>query len=135
MLYALKLKFEEEQERRVLEEERLAQEKLLQRLEAQRIADEKRRAELLKISEEMSKNIIQRAFGAASVGQDTIVVDLGNLWEYAFHIIQGIRREIPDICINVHEYDKSEAVGGIFSNKLKSISVSWKPGSGRGQLG
>lgn len=135
MLCELKRKFEDEQERKRLEEEKLAEEKRIQRLREERIAEEKKREEMIDKANKMVKQILDRMVGAASSGEDTIVVQMGNMWEYSYLIIQCIRREIPDICINVHEYDKNDGVGGIFSSKLKSISISWKPGSGRGYLG
>lgn len=131
----LKRKFEDEQERARLDMERLAEERLLQRLAAEKLAEMRKREELRYKATKMVEQILQRMVGAASSGQDTIVVEMGDLWEHTFDIIRGIRREIPDICINVQEYDRSEAIGGIFSSKIKSISVSWRPGTGRGYLG
>lgn len=139
MLYSLKLKFEEDEAQRKFEEG-LARERAAAQARAiaelNRQAEERARQEAIRLkTDKMVKDILNATVAAATVGKDTIVVELGDMWQHVFEIVRGIRREIPDICLDVHEYDKSESVGGVFSSKIKSISVSWRPGSGRGYLG
>lgn len=139
MLYTLKREFEEKEAQRKFEEERARERQEIEaRLiaEVNKQAEERARQEAIRIkTDKMVANILQSTIAAATAGKDTIVVDLGDMWQHALQIVKGLREKMPDICLNVHEYDKSEPVGGVFSNKIKSISVSWRPGSGFGYLG
>ena len=138
-LYALMRQFHEDEEQRRYEE-RLAMERAEAEARAiaeiNRQAEERARQEAMRLkAEQLVKDVVKQALNAASKGEHTIVVELGEVWQWWAIIVEGIRREIQDICVNVHEYDTNDAVGGFFSSKMKSISVSWRPGSGRGSLG
>jgi hypothetical protein len=139
-LYALKVKFDTEQEQKRLEEERIRKEKAAEtaRIATQKMQEEERkRLEAIKAMEqELVRDILQRMVDAATAGQDTLVVDVSKQRDNLslFEVIDGIRREIPDICLNVHEYDEPEHQIQ-FVRKIKSINICWRPGSGRGYLG
>lgn len=108
-LYALKVKFDTEQEQK--------------RLGALRMKEE-----------QMVKSALDNMVKAATTGADNFIVEFSNEdSELALLVVRGIRKEIPDICLNVHEYFPKHPDEIV--SRIKSISMSWAPGSGRGYLG
>lgn len=137
-LYALKRKFDEEQEQKRLEEEKLRRAKELEDMlfaAEKKKEEERKRLEALKIKEQqMVASVLEDMVRAAVGGADRLVVDFTKEdSDWALVVVQALRREIPDIYLGVHEYFHMGPTDLI--SRIKSIMVSWAPGSGRGNLG